>query len=193
MSLAWEWGLWASWLPTESLSQSRVRWNLQGWPRPLGNGPSSWFAVHLSQLEREAAPESKRVTRILRAELGFRPQSGQCAPKAEASEENGLGAMRLGFKSRLLKTGEKPALPLTPLPPTRSCLAVSHGQPAASRSLCGELEPPALPLLALSSQVSSPSGPRAAGDPLKDLVIHPKICRAVAGATWLPHSPDLNI
>ena len=70
----WEWGLWASRLPTESLSQSRVRAevrrNLQGWPRPLGNGPSSWFAVHLSQLEREAAPESKRVTRILRAELG---------------------------------------------------------------------------------------------------------------------------
>ena len=63
-----------------------------------------------------------------------------------------------------------------------------------SVSLSGAPEPPACPPSDSSLFPHFiPLRARAAGDPLKDLVIHPKICRTVAGATWLPHSPDLNI
>ena len=53
------------------------------------------------------------VAQLVRAELGFRPKSRQQAHKTEAGEENRLAGTSPGFKSRLLKTGEKPALSLT--------------------------------------------------------------------------------
>lgn len=140
--------------------------------------------------------------------MGFRPRNAHCCEvlgslladgrldntptRQKQMGREGMGEHESWVRVQILKTQVKPSLPLTlqfygcfPPPTASLCLGygarVGAGDPSPPSSKCS------LPAL------HTPSGSGDARDPLKNLVIHPKICMAVARATWLPHSPDLNI